>query len=82
MTAARARAGSRCSSWPTAPRQLGRVHGGRRCRQVGLRQVFQHNGGGTLTVKNFEVSNVGKLYRSCGNCSTRTSGRSCSRTSP
>ncbi|BAL92354.1 putative pectate lyase [Actinoplanes missouriensis 431] len=34
-------------------------------------KVFQHNGGGTLTIKNFQVSNFGKLYRSCGNCSTQ-----------
>ncbi|MFI5937340.1 pectate lyase [Actinoplanes sp. NPDC051494] len=32
-------------------------------------KVFQHNGGGTLTIKNFQVSDFGKLYRSCGNCS-------------
>jgi hypothetical protein len=24
-----------------------------------------------LTVRNFQVSNFGKLYRSCGNCSTQ-----------
>ncbi|WP_433827020.1 pectate lyase [Actinoplanes sp. CA-015351] len=34
-------------------------------------KVFQHNGGGTLTIKNFQVTNFGKLYRSCGNCSTQ-----------
>ncbi|GLY05673.1 pectate lyase [Actinoplanes sp. NBRC 101535] len=34
-------------------------------------KVFQHNGGGTLTVSNFEVSDFGKLYRSCGNCKTQ-----------
>ncbi|WP_328341176.1 pectate lyase [Micromonospora sp. NBC_00421] len=34
-------------------------------------KVFQHNGGGKLTIKNFDVSNFGKLYRSCGNCSTQ-----------
>jgi hypothetical protein len=34
-------------------------------------KVFQHNGGGTLTVSNFAVSDFGKLYRSCGNCSTQ-----------
>ncbi|GAA4730398.1 pectate lyase [Phytohabitans rumicis] len=34
-------------------------------------KVFQHNGGGTLTVKNFQVEDFGKLYRSCGNCSTQ-----------
>ncbi|HWS33241.1 MAG TPA: pectate lyase [Actinoplanes sp.] len=34
-------------------------------------KVFQHNGGGTLTIKNFRVEDFGKLYRSCGNCSTQ-----------
>ncbi|MCW6010106.1 pectate lyase [Micromonospora sp. CPCC 205371] len=34
-------------------------------------KVFQHNGGGTLTIRNFQVENFGKLYRSCGNCSTQ-----------
>ncbi|MDR7273519.1 pectate lyase [Catenuloplanes atrovinosus] len=34
-------------------------------------KVFQHNGGGTLTIKNFQVTDFGKLYRSCGNCSTQ-----------
>ncbi|BBH65630.1 hypothetical protein ACTI_23150 [Actinoplanes sp. OR16] len=34
-------------------------------------KVFQHNGGGTLTIKNFQVADFGKLYRSCGNCSTQ-----------
>ncbi|WP_436524772.1 pectate lyase [Actinoplanes sp. HUAS TT8] len=34
-------------------------------------KVFQHNGGGTLTIKNFQVSDYGKLYRSCGNCKTQ-----------
>ncbi|MEV0730940.1 pectate lyase [Polymorphospora sp. NPDC050346] len=33
-------------------------------------KVFQHNGGGTLTIRNFQVENAGKLYRACGNCST------------
>ncbi|GAA3395703.1 hypothetical protein GCM10020369_69750 [Cryptosporangium minutisporangium] len=33
-------------------------------------KVFQHNGGGTLTIRNFQVENAGKLYRSCGNCAT------------
>lgn len=31
-------------------------------------KVFQHNGGGTVTINNFQVSDFGKLYRSCGNC--------------
>ncbi|MFI8194437.1 pectate lyase [Streptomyces sp. NPDC085946] len=34
-------------------------------------KVFQHNGAGTLTIKDFQVSDFGKLYRSCGNCSTQ-----------
>ncbi|GLW26003.1 pectate lyase [Microbispora amethystogenes] len=32
-------------------------------------KVFQHNGPGTMVIKNFQVQNFGKLYRSCGNCS-------------
>lgn len=31
-------------------------------------KVIQHNGGGTLFVKDFLVEDFGKLYRSCGNC--------------
>lgn len=34
-------------------------------------KVFQHNGAGTLTVSDFTVETFGKLYRSCGNCSTQ-----------
>ncbi|TPQ23634.1 pectate lyase [Streptomyces sporangiiformans] len=34
-------------------------------------KVLQHNGAGTLTIKNFQVENFGKLYRSCGNCETQ-----------
>ncbi|KAH7720361.1 pectate lyase [Aphelenchoides avenae] len=34
-------------------------------------KVFQHNGAGTLTIKNFQVEDFGKLYRSCGNCGTQ-----------
>ncbi|KIO32570.1 polysaccharide lyase family 3 protein [Tulasnella calospora MUT 4182] len=33
-------------------------------------KVVQHNGAGTVSIKNFYVSDFGKLYRSCGNCST------------
>jgi pectate lyase len=33
-----------------------------------LDKVFQHNGSGTLVIKNFYVEWFGKLYRSCGNC--------------
>jgi pectate lyase len=34
-------------------------------------KVFQHNGAGTLTIQDFTVETFGKLYRSCGNCSTQ-----------
>ncbi|KAG9027231.1 hypothetical protein FS837_004343 [Tulasnella sp. UAMH 9824] len=33
-------------------------------------KVVQHNGAGTVSIKNFYVNDFGKLYRSCGNCST------------
>jgi hypothetical protein len=32
-------------------------------------KVVQHNGKGTVTIKNYTVVAVGKVYRSCGNCS-------------
>lgn len=32
-------------------------------------KVVQHNGRGTVTIKDYTVVNAGKLYRSCGNCS-------------
>lgn len=31
-------------------------------------KVVQHNGRGTVTIRNYTVVNVGKLYRSCGDC--------------
>ncbi|KAF4461103.1 pectate lyase [Fusarium albosuccineum] len=31
-------------------------------------KVLQHNGGGTVAVKNYFAQDIGKLYRSCGNC--------------
>jgi hypothetical protein len=35
-------------------------------------KVFQHNGvGGTFVIDGFQVQDFGKLYRSCGNCSTQ-----------
>ncbi|MEE6260769.1 pectate lyase [Plantactinospora sonchi] len=34
-------------------------------------KVFQHNGPGTLTVQNFQATNFGTFYRSCGNCSSQ-----------
>lgn len=39
-------------------------------------KVLQHNGGGTVAVKNFWAQNVGKLYRSCGNCKTQNARKS------
>ncbi|MCW6011039.1 pectate lyase [Micromonospora sp. CPCC 205371] len=35
-------------------------------------KVFQHNGPGTLTIQNFQATNFGTFYRSCGNCSTQS----------
>jgi len=32
-------------------------------------KTFQHNGPGTMVIKNFQLEDFGKLYRSCGNCS-------------
>jgi hypothetical protein len=34
-------------------------------------KVFQHNGRGTMIIKNFYVEWFGKLWRSCGNCKTQ-----------
>ena len=34
-------------------------------------KVFQHNGPGTVIIRNFCVQDFGKLYRSCGNCGTQ-----------
>ncbi|WP_416970524.1 pectate lyase [Streptomyces sp. 4F14] len=34
-------------------------------------KVFQQNGPGTFVIRNFEVSDFGKLYRSCGVCKTQ-----------
>ncbi|WP_241834669.1 pectate lyase [Pseudofrankia asymbiotica] len=34
-------------------------------------KVFQHNGPGTMVIRNFQVADFGKLYRSCGNCSSQ-----------
>ena len=33
--------------------------------------MFQHNGPGTMIIKNFCAQDFGKLYRSCGNCTTQ-----------
>jgi hypothetical protein len=32
-------------------------------------KTFQHNGPGTMVIRNFQLQDFGKLYRSCGNCS-------------
>jgi hypothetical protein len=34
-------------------------------------KIFQHNGPGTMIVRNFCAQDFGKLYRSCGNCSSQ-----------
>ena len=34
-------------------------------------KVLQHNGAGTVAVKNFWADTVGKVYRSCGNCDSQ-----------
>ncbi|KAF2009363.1 polysaccharide lyase family 3 protein [Aaosphaeria arxii CBS 175.79] len=41
--------------------------------QNGEDKVIQHNGAGTVTIKDYTVDNVGKVYRSCGNCSNNKS---------
>lgn len=37
--------------------------------------VLQHNGGGMVHVKDFFAEDVGKLYRSCGNCENNKHNR-------
>jgi len=34
-------------------------------------KIFQHNGAGTMIIHNFFADTFGKLYRSCGNCSSQ-----------
>lgn len=36
--------------------------------QNAIDKVVQHNGHGTVTIKDYTVVNAGKLYRSCGDC--------------
>ncbi|KAF9872976.1 pectate lyase [Colletotrichum karsti] len=38
-------------------------------------KVLQHNGGGTVAVRNFFCKGCGKVYRSCGNCKSGQSPR-------
>ncbi|KAI7334887.1 pectate lyase [Hortaea werneckii] len=34
-------------------------------------KIVQHNGGGTVSIKDFYAEDFGKVYRSCGNCKTQ-----------
>jgi hypothetical protein len=34
-------------------------------------KVFQHNGPGTMKIQHFQADDFGKLYRSCGNCTSQ-----------
>jgi pectate lyase len=34
-------------------------------------KIFQHNGPGTMIIRNFCAQDFGKMYRSCGNCSSQ-----------
>ncbi|KAH8587588.1 pectate lyase [Bisporella sp. PMI_857] len=34
-------------------------------------KIIQHNGGGTVNIKDFYAQDFGKVYRSCGNCGTQ-----------
>ncbi|KAJ8117323.1 hypothetical protein OPT61_g1445 [Boeremia exigua] len=36
-------------------------------------KVVQHNGSGRVTIRNYQVLNVGKLYRACGDCTNNSS---------
>lgn len=36
-------------------------------------KVIQHNGIGTVTIKDYTIVNAGKLYRSCGDCTANES---------
>lgn len=38
-------------------------------------KVIQHNGKGTVNVKNFVAEGFGKVYRSCGNCKNNVGPR-------
>lgn len=41
--------------------------------QEAIDKVVQHNGVGTVTIKDYTVVNAGKLYRSCGDCTNNES---------
>ncbi|WP_371478837.1 pectate lyase [Kitasatospora sp. NBC_00315] len=53
----------------TSPTQVMTIDGGG--ARGAADKVFQHNGPGTMIIKNFRVEDFGKLYRSCGNCGTQ-----------
>ncbi|MFD4428125.1 pectate lyase [Nocardia sp. NPDC058497] len=53
----------------TAPSAVYAVHGGG--AKGASDKVFQFNGAGKLVVNKFQVSDFGKLVRSCGNCKTQ-----------
>ena len=36
--------------------------------QEAIDKVVQHNGRGTVTIRDYTIVNAGKLYRSCGDC--------------
>ena len=50
------------------PRQTVTIQGGG--ARSATDKVFQHNGAGTVVIDGFQVQDFGKLYRSCGHCST------------
>ncbi|GGQ80848.1 pectate lyase [Couchioplanes azureus] len=50
----------------TSPRQTMVVEGGG--ARHAADKTFQHNGPGTMIIRDFRASDIGKLYRSCGNC--------------
>ncbi|CZT45775.1 related to pectate lyase [Rhynchosporium secalis] len=43
--------------------------------QNAIDKVVQHNGRGTVTIKDYTCVNVGKIARSCGNCSQQKGTR-------
>jgi len=53
----------------TSPTQVMTIDGGG--AQKASDKIFQHNGPGTMVIRNFCAQDFGKLYRSCGNCTTQ-----------
>lgn len=53
----------------TSPSQVMTIDGGGARHAPGI--VIEHNGPGTVVIRNFQALDIGKLYRSCGNCSTQ-----------